>query len=230
MYTRLARLLCVNKLANQVTRAASMAGANAVQLDVVVFVNSAAATLTLDIQGSNELQNWVSLGTFATTTVGYVSAAKVTNIQWQYVRVRISIATGTAILSIGLNTARLGSALMGTALELKRTYTRVATRLCVTSPAQQVSRAIPMEGANSVQVDFVVFAGPGVGFKVSVLLQGSNDLQNWSQIGGGATVVAVGFNGSLKQSDIAFQFVRLRFVSSGGGPYILAAGLNAVAA
>lgn len=108
MYAELADKLVLSSAADQFSPAVSMAGANAVQLNVVVLVIPGATTLTIDIQGSNDMQNWASLNTFTTTVVGYVSTAKSTAVQWQYVRVRMNSNTaGNSIVTIGLNTAQL---------------------------------------------------------------------------------------------------------------------------
>ncbi len=66
-------------------------------------------------------------------------------------------------------------------------------------------------------------------FKLEVTIQGSNDLQNWSNVSSTAVQIGVGFNASLKQGSIAFRFVRLR-LQSFGTIHILAAGMIAVAA
>lgn len=93
MYVDLAEHLVLSSAADQFTPAVSMAGANAVQLNVVVLVIPGATTLTVDIQGSNDMENWASLGTFNPTGVGFFSSAHVSAVQWQYVRVRMSSNT-----------------------------------------------------------------------------------------------------------------------------------------
>lgn len=108
MYASLADKLVVSSAADQFTPAVSMAGANAVRLNVVVIVIGASATLTYDIQGSNDLQNWTSLGTTTRTTIGYLATAAATAVPWQYVRVRVnSDSANTSITTVGLNTSQL---------------------------------------------------------------------------------------------------------------------------
>lgn len=108
MYADLATRLVFSSAADQFSPAVSMAGANAVQLNIVVIVIPGATTLTFDLQGSNDLQNWTSIGTSTATAVGYSAPTKQTGIAWQYVRVRANSNTpGTTIATIGLNTALL---------------------------------------------------------------------------------------------------------------------------
>ncbi len=108
MFASLADKLVVTSAVNQFTPAVSMAGANAVRLNAVAIVVAASATITFDIQGSNDLQNWASLTTGTATAVGYVSSINTTAVSNQYVRVRVSSDQAAAsIVTIGLNTAQL---------------------------------------------------------------------------------------------------------------------------
>lgn len=231
MYTRLARRLCVSSSVNEVTRAVPMVGANAVQLDVDVLVIGAGATVSILIQGSNDLSNWLTLGTTKVTTVGYTSTAKATSVPWRFVRVRLSSnAAGTSILALGLNATGFGWILPQPIWEPVGTDTRVARRFSIPSGSVDFTRALSMSGANAVQVDFEVLVGAvAFNFNFKVTLEGSNDLQNWSEIGASVIQQGVGFNSSLKQGSIAFRFVRLRFAST-GTIYIVAAQVNTMAA
>jgi hypothetical protein len=86
-----------------------MAGANAIQLSVMMSVNSA-TSLTPSLEGSNDLSNWSSItsGWSAITTIGYSAPAAVGSIAFQYIRVKFVFAgSGTIILSANLATAQL---------------------------------------------------------------------------------------------------------------------------
>lgn len=86
----------------------TMTGANAVQLTVLMAVNSATG-LTPSLEGSNDLSNWSSITSWSQiTTVGYSAPAAATSIAFQYVRVKFVLATtGTIIFSANLATAQL---------------------------------------------------------------------------------------------------------------------------
>ncbi len=108
MYAELADKLVVTSAVDQFTPAVPMAGANNVQLNVVVVVLAGGATLTFDIQGSNDLQNWTSLATISPTVVGYDASGVAATVGWQYVRVRVkSDNASPSIVTIGANTAQL---------------------------------------------------------------------------------------------------------------------------
>jgi hypothetical protein len=62
----------------------------------------------VDLQGSNDLQNWAIVGSAHTGyTVGYNSFAE-TAVSFQFVRLRYYVVgTGTIIVAAGINTAAL---------------------------------------------------------------------------------------------------------------------------
>ena len=107
MYTQLARNVHVTNKA-QVSQAVSMEGANAIVFTATVMEYTA-GTLTIQLQVSNDLENWIDmLGASRTyTAVGY-GKNKVTDISDAYVRLKYSFATDeNAIVSAGINTADL---------------------------------------------------------------------------------------------------------------------------
>ena len=101
--------LSLNNTAPAYSPSVSMAGANAIQLSVLMSVNSA-TSLTPSLEGSNDLSNWSSItsGWTAITTVGYSAPAAVSSIAFQYIRVKFVFAgSGTIIFSANLATAQL---------------------------------------------------------------------------------------------------------------------------
>jgi len=95
----------------EVSQPVSMQGANAAQVDVVVIsLAGTSPTVTLQLQESNDLENWKDKGSSsgALSATGYTLVAAVTAISSGYVRVKAT-AGGTspvAVLSVGLNTSQ----------------------------------------------------------------------------------------------------------------------------
>ncbi len=113
MYAKLADKLSVTTaLSPDFSPAVSMAGANAFRVELTIFAVVAAATLTVEVQGSNDLQNWgTALAAVAGLTVGYNSPATFqgTAIAFAYVRLKYTSvgAGGAVILASGINTTSL---------------------------------------------------------------------------------------------------------------------------
>lgn len=110
MYTQLAENAVVTSASVPlVSQAVSMNGANAVQPNVVISNISGSITLTLGLQGSNDLENWTTIGSDQTGLgLGYPAVSASTSIAWQYVRLTYKLSgAGTIILSAGLSTAAL---------------------------------------------------------------------------------------------------------------------------
>jgi hypothetical protein len=109
MRTMLFERLGLSTTLSEVSQAVSMDGANSAQVDIVVIsLSGSGATVTVQLQESNDLENWKDKGSgTAPTAVGYTLAAAVTAISSAYVRVKAT-ASGTtpiAVVSIGLNTS-----------------------------------------------------------------------------------------------------------------------------
>jgi hypothetical protein len=102
-------------------------------------------------------------------------------------------------------------------------YTQVAQNQVVTSASSQFSQAVSMSGGNAVQIEAVLFVKGGGNF--SIQLQGSNDLENWDDVGSAIAMTAVGF-ATDSCPDIAFQYVRLAYSQATSGTGIVAAGVN----
>ena len=95
----------------EVSQAVSMNGANAAQVDCVLFALTASATVTFILQESNDLENWSTKATLATapTAVGYSLQGQTTAISTAYVRLKATLTGSSpiAVLSAGINTAAL---------------------------------------------------------------------------------------------------------------------------
>lgn len=89
-----------------------------------------------------------------------------------------------------------------------------------------VSQAVNMNGANAIQSTVVVTSAGGA--TLTMALEGSNDLSNWSTIAVGSnwTLIPAGYLAPTSVSGIAFQYVRLRFTASAAGPLICSAYLT----
>lgn len=103
-------------------------------------------------------------------------------------------------------------------------YTQVASKLAVVSGTTAFSQAVAMAGANAALFEFTVFAKGGG--DVDVQLQGSNDLENWEEVGAATGGNAVGYFASTAQTAIAYQYVRLMYTQNTSGTAIVAAGIN----
>lgn len=107
MYYPLSSKLCVVTGTDQFSAAIAMNGDNAVQLEATVFTLGGATSLTLDLQGSNDTQNWSSITVSAGLVLGYSAPNKSTGVGYAFVRVRYSgVDAGTIIVASGLNTSR----------------------------------------------------------------------------------------------------------------------------
>lgn len=107
MYYELAKQVVVTDAAQQVSQAASLAGANAVQLSIEA-VSFGVTTLQVIVDVGNDLQNWSAAGTLTLDSVGYKTGT-VSDLAASYARLRynVSSGTGTAILSGGFETKQL---------------------------------------------------------------------------------------------------------------------------
>lgn len=101
-------------------------------------------------------------------------------------------------------------------------YTEVADRLVVTDAADGLTQAVGMAGGNAVLVDIV---GIRVDVEAEVTVEASNDLQNWTPIGGTLQITGVSYH-MEKVTGIAAAYVRLRFSVPDSGACIFSAGIN----
>lgn len=116
-------------------------------------------------------------------------------------------------------------------------YTQVASKLVATQAADEFSQAAGMAGGNAVFAEvtaFTVSLSGGTSPKLVVVLEGSNDLQNWSLLsdmgsaGEFVEMAAPGY-GRLQVESIAAAYVRLKFTYSGSpsaATSVAAAGIN----
>lgn len=104
---------------------------------------------------------------------------------------------------------------------------QVADRFVVPSGDTRFTEAVPMEGANAVYFDAVIFNLGGLA-NVTARLQQSDDLENWYESADTAdkTFSNVGY-GAERVTLINSAYVRLRFTGgSSGSNAILSAGIN----
>lgn len=104
MYTQLASRLAVTNGTDAFSPAVSMDGNNAVQLEATIFALGGATSLTIVIEGSNDLQNWQTLTSNAGLVYGYSAPSKTTGVGFSYARLKYStVGAGTIIVAAGVN-------------------------------------------------------------------------------------------------------------------------------
>lgn len=104
MYQRVAQNQVVVNGVDQFSSPWPMAGANTCKAGITVLVNTA-TSLTVNIQGSNDLQNWTDSTSDTGFTVGYAATAN-RAIAFAYARLKYVVSgTGTVIASADVNTS-----------------------------------------------------------------------------------------------------------------------------
>jgi hypothetical protein len=88
----------------------------------------------------------------------------------------------------------------------------------------EVSQPVALQGNNAVQVEMTVFRLTAT--NVSVQLQLSNDLENWTDEGSAQTTTAEGYKLFTKITSLAAAYARLEFTLTGSGVGVYAAGIN----
>ncbi len=110
MYTQLASRLSVSQAAGaEYSQAVSMDGANAAKVEITVYALASGATsLTLDIEGSNDMQNWAQIVQYTSIAVGYSAQSNSTSIAYQFLRLKYTCVgtNGIAIVAAGLNSSK----------------------------------------------------------------------------------------------------------------------------
>lgn len=109
-------------------------------------------------------------------------------------------------------------------------YQVLATKLYLSASgtASEVSTAVSMEGANSVQVDYTIFSLTGSSPEVSLQLQHSNDLENWTNLGSPSPTTSVGWKLGPSATAVTAAYVRVKYLFSAGSGQtaVIAAGIN----
>lgn len=91
----------------------SMDGSNAAQVDYTVFFLSGSGipTVRVQLQQSDDMENWADLGSPSTTTAaGFILGPSSTGITAKYLRVKYDFSLGTAptaIVAAGINTTKV---------------------------------------------------------------------------------------------------------------------------
>jgi hypothetical protein len=88
----------------------------------------------------------------------------------------------------------------------------------------EVSQVVTMEGNNAIQIQVLMYALTAT--NVSVTLQTSNDLANWTNQPSPQTVTAVGRKLLTSDTAVAASYARVLFELTGTGKAILDADLN----
>lgn len=92
------------------SQAVQVGEANAAQMDLVVYaITGSSATLTIQLQESNDLENWKDKGSASTATaIGYTLGSLTTSISSSYVRMKISITgtTPSSVVAAGISVSR----------------------------------------------------------------------------------------------------------------------------
>lgn len=105
MYAQLATKLAVTDGVDQFSPAVSMAGANTAKAGITVFANSA-TSLTVNIQGSSDLQNWTDSTSDTGFVVGFAATAN-RALGFAYARLKYTVVgTGTIVLAADLYTSQ----------------------------------------------------------------------------------------------------------------------------
>lgn len=101
-------------------------------------------------------------------------------------------------------------------------YTQVASRLVTTGTSEYFSQAVSMAGGNAVQIESTNFASG----TCDIFLQVSNDLENWADASGSASIGAAATSyDSAQVTAISAAYVRLRYKNKTAS-CVLAAGIN----
>jgi len=113
-------------------------------------------------------------------------------------------------------------------------YHKLAEKLVVVSGTPGYSPAIPLAGANSVQVEWTLFnLTGGTTMSTTIAVQDSNDQENWTAtlgtlVGTGTSLSGAGY-ATFQYKQIAAQYVRLSYTASnasGTTTAVLSSGMN----
>ena len=112
-------------------------------------------------------------------------------------------------------------------------YTTLATRLVIDKDGE-VSQPVSMEGFNSAAQDVTAYhivLGSGTAFEIKI--EGSNDLENWTDVGNLLSLTAESYAAAaVLEVDISFAFIRLRYGWQTAGDAttiaIINSGINSV--
>lgn len=106
MQANLATKLAVTNGVDQFSPAISMAGANTAKAGITVFNLGAATSLSVNIQGSNDLQNWVDSTSDTGFVVGYAATAN-RALGFAYARLKYTVVgTGTLVCAADIYTSQ----------------------------------------------------------------------------------------------------------------------------
>jgi hypothetical protein len=112
------------------------------------------------------------------------------------------------------------------------TLGQVAQQMAIPASTTLYTQAVSMQGANAVQVSFVILTlGGSSGLTPTV--EGSNDLENWSNAAVCSAIASAGYQIPVISSGaftaIAWQYVRLKLAAGSGGTIITSAIISTAA-
>jgi hypothetical protein len=91
-------------------------------------------------------------------------------------------------------------------------------------PTTEVNQVVTLEGNNTVQVQILAYVLTVTG--LTIQLQSSNDLVNWTNQGSSKSMTAIGRKLLSSDTAVAASYVRVHFSLEGSGKVILNADLN----
>lgn len=103
-------------------------------------------------------------------------------------------------------------------------FTKVAEAVVVaSSTVPVVSQPVSMSGANAVQASVVVISiTTGT---ITVVFQGSNDLENWSAVTtSNGSALGIGYH-APSASGIAWQYIRVTYLNSTSATAVVSCGV-----
>lgn len=102
---------------------------------------------------------------------------------------------------------------------------RVADTLAIPASNTCFTQAMSMQGANAVQVSFILITLGGSS-GLTPTLEGSNDMTNWSLVTSYSAISTAGFQVPSASTQIAWQYVRLKLAAGSGGTIIVTADIS----
>lgn len=106
-------------------------------------------------------------------------------------------------------------------------YHKCASACFCDSNADVFSQAVSMQGANGVLIEYTIYNIEGTSPTLTVTLQESNDLENWSDLSADTARSDIGYY-SDKQTGISAQYVRLKYAVGGTNSpkCVVSSGIN----
>src|SRR5262245_24031003 len=109
MYYQLANKLVLPVGAQQVSRAVAMGNGNQVrfQIETIAVTEGNIPELTVTLQGSNDVQNWIDIKSVVVDAVGYTPEQTIVGVANEFVRLKYDNTGASFVISASLVTVRL---------------------------------------------------------------------------------------------------------------------------